>query len=217
LADLRFGVRSEDGLESSIWRLTTTDAGDVYVSVRSIMGEMKASLHQSGECQVSLTSQYAATRMDVENRHFDTWYRPKLTQELQGTVPLMITFPVSDLRTPTMQLPASKEVLWIPSPQGSEYVQILFLIALNGIPLAVDNSLPFMRAELNDGQELRLYSRAGVMTESQHSTIQQTRPLLEKELQVIIAKTQRTPGAPRAMAGSIGEGEIRILFDLALY
>ena len=53
---------------------------DVYVAVRSYAGIFKVSLHESGDCFVGLTTQFAEHNSSAltergGSRHFDTWKR----------------------------------------------------------------------------------------------------------------------------------------------
>jgi hypothetical protein len=53
----RFGVHDTDGRQSSVFRVWRgKKTSDIYVAGRSVAGDLKASLHQSGVWQVALTS-----------------------------------------------------------------------------------------------------------------------------------------------------------------
>jgi hypothetical protein len=57
---IRIGIGSRDGPKSGVWRIWAGKGkSDVYVAVRSYTGIFKVSLHETGECNVSMTSQFA--------------------------------------------------------------------------------------------------------------------------------------------------------------
>ncbi len=76
---VRFGVGSRDGPKSGVWRRwTPARKSDVYIAIRSYTGIMKVSLHESGECFVALTEQFAErnpTALVGRSRRFDQWKR----------------------------------------------------------------------------------------------------------------------------------------------
>jgi hypothetical protein len=51
LDKIRFAVGTEDGPRSAWWFVQIEDKGDVYMSVSSIAGYMKLSLHRDRLCQ----------------------------------------------------------------------------------------------------------------------------------------------------------------------
>lgn len=53
----RFAFVKSDGSYSSIWRIWS-NKNDIYVAARSIAGDIKISLHESGECHTAFTTQF---------------------------------------------------------------------------------------------------------------------------------------------------------------
>ncbi len=51
----RFCVQDRHGRRSSVWRVEV-NGDDVYLSSRGMFGQVKASLHASGECHHKLTA-----------------------------------------------------------------------------------------------------------------------------------------------------------------
>ena len=47
-SSIRFGVLRRNGLSSNAWRCWSEKAGDIYITCRDHMNELKISLHQSG-------------------------------------------------------------------------------------------------------------------------------------------------------------------------
>jgi hypothetical protein len=77
---LRWAVSTPDGPRSSIWRLWGNKKGDVYLSVRSLGGVLKASFHRDRRCQVGFTSNYTETaiqRFGARSRHWERWVLPE--------------------------------------------------------------------------------------------------------------------------------------------
>jgi hypothetical protein len=55
----RFGVGSADGPRSAVWRLWTgKGTSDVYVAARTLGGNLKVSLHESGVWRYAFTKEY---------------------------------------------------------------------------------------------------------------------------------------------------------------
>ena len=58
---IRVAVGPREGPKSGVWRIWPgKNKSDVYVAVRSYAGIFKVSLHESGDCYVGLTTQFAA-------------------------------------------------------------------------------------------------------------------------------------------------------------
>ena len=58
--ELRFAVRAVSGHRAATWKVWTLggEKNDVYVACRGLGGQLKASLHQSGQWHVSFTKQF---------------------------------------------------------------------------------------------------------------------------------------------------------------
>lgn len=117
----RFGVSAADGRRSSIWRVWA-DRGksDIYVAMRSVAGIVKVSLHQSGDCNASMTQQAAENNPAVVERlggvrHMGQWRRQTGIGATHVDA-FWITFPESELRVLGPEKGRSRETLWIPPP-----------------------------------------------------------------------------------------------------
>lgn len=115
---LRFAGGSAEGPRSSIWRLFTgkKPRSDVYLAVRDIAGAIKASLHESGQWQVSFTTQFESQLRNLSDsrlasRHIDQWTRP---QDISSglTLAFRIIVPTSELRV--MPTTPDKPTCWVP-------------------------------------------------------------------------------------------------------
>jgi hypothetical protein len=139
-------------------------------------------------------------------------------ENIIATLPFKIVFPTSDLRTPTVVLPASKPVSWITVPAGNDYVEIYVFITFdNGTLFAVENRASFMQAKLKDQELLQLFYQTGVLTKERLDNLAQERQRLKESLKAMIANEQQAPAAPRAMAGVVEESGTRVMFDMAMY
>lgn len=103
---------------------------DVYAALRVIAGSTKISLHASGQCYASLTSEFAASHREViaslgGSRHQTKWTRrthvgPRLE------IPLQFVFPESELREAPKAAPHEATTTWIPAPPKNQAVVVSF-------------------------------------------------------------------------------------------
>ena len=97
-ATIHWAIGSPDGPRSSAWFLSGNKKGDIYVSVRSLGGTIKASFHKDGRCHFGFTREYApisSRRFAVPSRHQETWQLPTG----QGVRILQVCVPHSELRS----------------------------------------------------------------------------------------------------------------------
>ena len=99
----RLSVGGPDGPTSATFRIWSLKGkSDVYASVREIAGQVKISLHESGECIAGLVSEFASREAQAVaaaggSRHQSKWTR--LTHTGQRIVtPLQFVIPESELR-----------------------------------------------------------------------------------------------------------------------
>jgi len=121
--DIRFCVNNNKGGRSSIWRLWTL-RNDVYLSVRSLGGIFKASLHESGQWQCSFSSTYIAnTGTPNKVRHIDQWQRPE--EIYPGlTLAFRVIILTSELRNYAMTVGSTKKIYWIPCDSNNPITEI---------------------------------------------------------------------------------------------
>ena len=127
----RFGVCNKAGRQSSVFRVWRgKHTSDIYVAGRSVAGDLKASLHQSGSWQIALTNQYfhrQDAKQFLENsRHFSRWVRPAET--MPGiTRAFTIYFPTDELGVTPSQ-PHTKVIHWLEAAnEGSAVAAELML------------------------------------------------------------------------------------------
>lgn len=138
---VRVAVGNSDGWpQSAVFRIWSPPRkSDVYASVRDIAGEIKISLHGTGECNSGLTTQCAKQEVAAVDamggsRHQSRWTR--LTHVGSGmVVPLQIAIPASELRSWRKEpIVDSKKVTWIDIP--SQGRSIIITCAFTGQSIA---------------------------------------------------------------------------------
>ena len=121
----RFGVRSQNRLRAATWKCWTPGAPkhDVYLACRQLKGELKASLHQSGQWHIAFSRFFYDTAFADEatrprTRFTDTWRRPPdiapgITLAFRIVVPWFSATVSHNVEIPN--------VIWIPSaPKQSD-------------------------------------------------------------------------------------------------
>jgi hypothetical protein len=158
----RFGVKNESGRQSSIFRVWRGKrTSDIYVASRSIAGEIKASLHQSGSCHIALTEQYVqrpdALLLEGGDRYFSKWKRP--TADTGVIRAFTIYIPTSELGPATSNI-QGKKVLWLPAAAQDYAVAVELMFTMSHIQnmswrSEEDFELPVIaRMQLPNGQHL---------------------------------------------------------------
>ena len=111
---------------SRIW--SPSGKSDVYASVRERAGDFKVSLHESGECNAGLTSQFAAQEASAVtamggSRHQSRWIRDTHTGS-RAVIPLQFAFPASELRTWREAPVQDSGITWIDPPSGGRSIVV---------------------------------------------------------------------------------------------
>jgi len=145
---VRVAVGSLLGPRSAAFRIWSPPGkSDVYASVRNIAGEIKISLHETGECNAGLTNQFAkreTVAVDAMggSRHQSRWNRLQHVGS-RMVVPLQFVIPASELRsTASESAAASRNVTWLEAPEQGR--SIIISCAFTGQSLA-DHEWPGRR------------------------------------------------------------------------
>jgi hypothetical protein len=126
---IRVGVGSREGPKSGVWRVWAGKGkSDVYVAVRSYAGIFKVSLHESGDCYVGLTTQFAEDNPSAltgrdGSRHFDKWKR-RTHSGSQLSIPFRLVFPGTELREVSTQDDQDPRVQWIAPPAQDQSIDM---------------------------------------------------------------------------------------------
>ena len=125
---IRAAVGHIQGPRSAVFRIwSPRGKSDVYAGVRDIAGEIKISLHETGECNAGLTSQFAkeearaVAAMGGSPRQ-SQWTR-KMHVGYRVVTPLKFIVPASELRTWREQPGEAENVTWLgPPAQGRSII-----------------------------------------------------------------------------------------------
>jgi hypothetical protein len=137
---VRVAVGSTLGPQSAILRVWSPyGKSDVYASVRNISGQIKVSLHETGECSAGLTSQFAKRETAAisamgGSRHQSRWIRLKHVGS-RIVVPLQFAVPSSELRPPIIKPSAiSRKIKWLEAPVEGRSVIISCVFSGQALP-----------------------------------------------------------------------------------
>jgi hypothetical protein len=130
-----YSIRNSDGkLRAATWKLwTPSKKSDVYLACRALGGELKSSLHESGQWHVSYTQKFFQDKLTGrrQNRFVQAWPRP--TPIIAGvTLAYRIVTPYSAV---TSQITAAdKNVMWLPNCPSNRATEIdVFIISSTSV------------------------------------------------------------------------------------
>jgi len=128
-SSLRLAVGSASEPRSSIWNVWAYK-NDVYLTTRPLGGILKASLHESGQWQISFTSEFVKAReakdaWTTSGRHIQMWKRPPETG-VGVTLAARVFIPTSELRQ--MEGKPKKPVCWIPVASIGHAIEVLIIL-----------------------------------------------------------------------------------------
>lgn len=130
---IRFGITDGKGLRAATWKLwTPNNKSDIYLACRELGGELKASLHESGNWHIAynrstfdnLVKGYVNTEHD---RYIKKWNTPKPIAP--GIIlAFRIVTPYSAVTSNIKQ--SYKDIVWIPNPTALYATEIdIFIIS----------------------------------------------------------------------------------------
>jgi hypothetical protein len=128
---IRFGI-SDGNFRASTWKLwTPARKFDVYLACRELGGELKASLHESGQWHVAYSKTFFDEKLvgsepqTQQSRFIQDWWRPKpISADI--TLAYRILTPHSAVTIPITA--ADKKLSWIPNCHPSRATQIAVFI-----------------------------------------------------------------------------------------
>lgn len=208
---VRFAVGAENGLRSGIWRVWSNQAeSDVYLAIRTIAGRNKISLHATGCCNASMTSQEAQANPSAllrqgGTRHLDKWNRRVLTGDLLS-IPLRLRFPASELRQGIDPASKGAKVCWLVPPQDGHALDVLCVftssIFENEWPWKANGGNLINWTHLPNGETFWLISRVYPTESGLTDTLNSRKPI-------------GMPLRSRVLIGETGPANVRILTDAA--
>ena len=212
ITETRIAVGSPNGVRSTIWKFWSHDRS-VYVASRMFGGDVKVSIHGSGECQLSRPGEWAkANNRPNTERHLHKW---------KATLPLGTAAEfVFEVRIPSSELKSISvdedlgDIQWRDEPPKGYATAIQCFISPPASSTAVATALPvdslLMVLPFADGRWF--VGRHAVMLLNQHELAdvrRQSRTIAEKNGYEITAE-QRAAGL------IIGEGSARGLIEYCL-
>ena len=140
--EARFALGTRHGPKSTIWK-AWVQGDESYITSRMFGGDLKVSIHSSGECQWSCTDTWVKKQDRQRNslRHIVKWkISPPTTN--QALMVFRVEIPVSEVR-PTPPPTDKKKVFWINNvPEGATARVIFYLTTPSASDPAVGNKLP---------------------------------------------------------------------------
>jgi hypothetical protein len=203
------------GRRSSIWRIwANKSTSDVYVAARTVAGEQKFSLHESGDWRYAWTSEAAeALGGALPSRVKDRWRRGD-PDEIGWTPALSIWVRSEDV-TEMPDDTKSEEVRWVERPPVGWVVGIHLLFIqpdLGGRALIGFRIVDVLR--LANGHGLMVMTGARPITSQEVDHIAEGRTRAFAEVPEIVARSGE-PGLRVAIFGYTDDGH-RTVWDTAL-
>jgi hypothetical protein len=131
---IRFGVGSTGSLHSTRWKLWTETSGgnsEIYLACRALGGELKASMHQSGNWHIAFSESTYKNKVEgavlsLTNRFTDKWPRPPEIAE-GTTLAFRIVTPETAVSS-NSEVKNCKKVKWVTSPPQTKAIEIYIVI-----------------------------------------------------------------------------------------
>jgi len=207
---VRVAVGRVAGPHSAVFRIWS-DFGEsnVYASVRDLAGEIKISLHESGQCNAGLTSQFAAKDANAIAmmgglRHQSQWTR--LTHVGSRIVnPLQFAIPASELRMWRDTPVVTEKVTWLESPGEGRSIIISCIFSGQSLP---DDQWPGRRNGTNlfgtkllpNGEKFWLIWQDCLTGPIEQQIISEAQAHMKRQRPVRFSSiTDDTPPAPRRL------------------
>lgn len=218
LKEFRFAVGKPKDLRSSVWKVWT-HKNDAYVLSRMMGSDMKVSLHESGKCQWSLTSEWLkkhkTINLDYFNRHIVKWKRGVL-EPTQALHILRVIIPSSELRCIEVK-ENLKDVYWIPN-LGIDYATIIecyFSPPLSSQPKNFSVSFDHLTSlPLDNSMWFVLFFHSVIVTPSNLSTLKTAR---KKVIKLVKSEGLTLKPTYRALGFASNKDEVKSLIEIVPY
>jgi hypothetical protein len=219
---IRFVV-GQSGQQSSVWRVWA-DPGNsnVYLAVRTIIGYLKWSLHESNKWRHAWVDDEEALRTAEElghtgDRAFDKWDRPDEIGDTGITRGLAIRVRPQDLVTVTQPEKVPAKALWIDPPPAGYTACVDVLLGRPTQPGGVIDQpglVPFAGFTLENGQAVLLIAALRPLHEH-HSAV------IANALNIVVDKARKagedmTKDNRRAIIGTDNADGDKLVWDMAI-
>jgi hypothetical protein len=187
----RFAVGTADGARSSVWRVWAYRS-DVYVAARSMVSEMRVSLHASGKWRAAFTEAHMKRPEPfidpTLDRAVDKWERPP--EFAPGwTRGFMIIVPASEVVTGVEPIAEPDDVVWLAPPPDGFATYFDILLAAPGATGSEGRGFATARGyesstevvttiELENGERLWVLAHAEPLTYEATQRLEETRALI---------------------------------------
>jgi hypothetical protein len=158
---VRFAVGDERGIRSSVWRIWKgREKDDIYIAPRAAANFVKGSLHASGLCYFSITSEHYAQMSAAgtarKTRALTRWQRP--VTPTAGLVKVVSIVFAAEFLSQNYVPVAREDTLLIDSPKLGQaiVVDLLFGRTPRGRFFPLSNQRELGRAMLSTGEEFLL-------------------------------------------------------------
>jgi hypothetical protein len=153
---VRFAIGNERGIRSSVWRIwkgKKTD--DIYVAPRSMAGVVKGSLHATGYCYFSVTSQHHARMLAAgtarERRAITRWKR-RVTPAAGLASAFSVLFAAKFLSRNVTPVEEGTLLIRVPRPGQAVIVDLVFGRIPGGSLMLLPNQHELDRVMLSSGE-----------------------------------------------------------------
>ena len=134
-SSIRVGVCASTGLVSATWKIWSKN-NEIYILNRVAGRFFKASLHQSGNWQISFTSEFIADKnVPNQSRHMEKWKAPMDNVGKGMTLAFRIIIPESELRKPTPNA-SMKKINWIKAPKKGDLTEIDLILTNSNVKVS---------------------------------------------------------------------------------
>jgi len=131
---IRIGVGSNESLHSATWKLWTETSGghsEIYLACRALGGELKASMHQSGNWHVAFSESTYKDKVEgtvpsLTSRFAEKWPQPSEIAE-GVTLAFRIVTPETAVSS-NSEVKNANKIKWVPPPPKAKAIEIYILI-----------------------------------------------------------------------------------------
>ena len=131
---IRFGVGSSGSLHAATWKLWTEASGghsEIYLACRALGGELKVSLHQSGNWHVAFSAKTYKDKVEgaipiLTSRFAEKWPQPP-DIALGVTLAFRIVTPETAVSS-NSEIKNPNKIKWVPPPPDNKAVEKYILI-----------------------------------------------------------------------------------------
>lgn len=141
--DFRLAIGNRDSHRSSVWKIWV-QKNDIYIHSRMFGSDAKVSLHESGDCQWSMTTEWVKRQeKSVSNaaRHIEKWKMPQIEANSAACI-FKIVIPKSELRKINIH-EKLENVHWLQIPKRDSAIEIDLYLTPPSLTPIPEKNIPF--------------------------------------------------------------------------